>query len=192
MNIQRQTVRSIVMFLLALSLFLNTLRPSEAFQVTAASSCAKIRDDQIEQAKSIAQTELKIEMNTAQEQFALCERTRLVEMQKCIDSREANRTKAEVAFLASMAACGAYTTIAPPAGVGCILVACAALVAADVAIQAELNRCGLGCARDYGVCLDARLTDFKTRTDASVERLNNAIARARVAYQNCISEGSGG
>lgn len=187
MNTQRWTGSTLVRFLIALSIFLSGSQPGVAFQVTTASSCEKTRDDQIAKALLVAQTELKIAMNTAQEMFALCERTRLTETQICVDTSVARRKTAEATFITAVAACAAYGTIAPPAGAGCILVACGALASAGVGIQLALEQCGLEKAREYGKCLDTKMTDYKVAGDGSLNRLNTAILQARIDYQNCVS-----
>jgi hypothetical protein len=187
MNTQRYTGSTIVRFLIAVSLFVNVSQPGVAFQVTTASSCEKTRDEQIAKALLIAQTELKIAMNTAQEMFALCERTRLTEIQICVDTSIARRKTAEATFITAVAACTAYAVIAPPAGAGCILVACGALASAGVGIQLALEQCGLEKAREYGKCLDTKMTDYKVAGDASLLRLNGAISQARMDYLNCVS-----
>jgi hypothetical protein len=187
MNTQRWNGSNTMRFLIALSLFLNVSQPGVAFQVTTASSCEKTRDDQIAKAVLIAQTELKIAMNTAREMFALCERTRLTEMQICVDTSVARRKTAEATFITAVAACTAYAVIAPPAGAGCILVASGALASAGVGIQLALEQCGLEKAREYGKCLDTKMTEYKVAGDASLLRLNGAISQARMDYLNCVS-----
>jgi len=108
-------------------------------------------------------------------------------MQKCVDASVAQRKAAEATFISGIAACTAYTVINPLPGTGCILVACGVLASAGVAIQAELERCGLDSAREYGKCLDTTLTDYKVAGDGSLIRLNGVILQARIEYQKCVS-----
>lgn len=178
---------SMIRIIYAIGFLLYFSQLSAAQSVSGGSNCEQIRDDAIAKALATSTTDLKIAMNTCMQQLAMCERTLSSAMQKCIDTSASQRRTAEATFVSGMAACTAYSIINPPAGAGCILALCAKLASDQISIQLQLDLCGSNCARDFTTCCDAKTTDFKAASDASLLRFNAAVLQARIEYQACCS-----